>query len=90
MASFLIVVLNIAGSEGSTEVKDSALGGGMAIVCLNCLSVPLCLIGVGLAIMALIAHKDRNHLMTYIGLGVNTLVILGVLGLYVFASVSRS
>ncbi len=86
----LIVVLNIAGSKGSTQVKDSAVGGGVAIVCLNCLSVPLCLIGVGLAIMALIAHKDRNHLMTYIGLGVNALVILGVLALYVFASVSRT
>jgi hypothetical protein len=86
----LITVLNIAGSKGESEVKVSALGGGMAIVCLNCLSIPLCLVGVGLAVMALIAHKDRNHLMTYIGLVVNTLVILGVLGLYLFASVSRS
>jgi hypothetical protein len=85
----LITVLNIAGSKGKSGVEDSALGGAMAVVCLNCLSIPLCLIGVGLAVMALIAHKGRNHLMTYIGLGVNALVILGVLGLYLLASVSR-
>jgi hypothetical protein len=86
----LITVLNIAGSKGESGAKESALSGSMAIVCLNCLSVPLCLVGAGLAVMALIAHKDRNHFMTYVGLAVNALVILGVLGLFMFASVSRS
>jgi DNA-directed RNA polymerase subunit RPC12/RpoP len=85
----LIVVLNVAGSRGERGAEDSAFSGSLAMVCLNCLSIPLCLVGVGLAVMALIAHKGRNHLMTYIGLGVNAVVILGVLGLYVIGSVSR-
>lgn len=85
----LISILNIAGSKELSEVKGSVLGGTMALVCLNCLSIPLCLVGVGLAVMALVAHKDRNHVMTYIGLTVNALVILGVLGLFLFSSVSR-
>lgn len=84
----LIVVLNIAGANGETQVKEIDLG-GMAIVRPNCLSIPLCLVGVGLAIAALVAHKSHNHLFTDIGLGVNALVILGVLGLYVFVSVSK-
>jgi hypothetical protein len=85
----LIAVLNVAGSKGRVEVHENALGGAMALVCLNFLSIPVCLVGVGLAVVALIAHKDRNHLMTYIGLAVNSLVILAVLGLFMFASVSR-
>jgi hypothetical protein len=78
----LIVVARVAGSKGQHEVYETVHGGSMAIVCLNCLSVPVCLVGVGLAIMALVAHKGRNHVFTWFGLGVNSLVILAVLGLY--------
>lgn len=85
----LIVILNIAHSRGATETTDSFFGGALALVCLNILSIPLCLVGVGLAIAALIAHKDRSHTMTYIGLGVNALVIFALLGLFVFGSVSK-
>lgn len=85
----LIVVLNVAGSKGEPEVRGSVLGGAMALVCLNCLSIPACLTGVGLAIAAFVAHKDRNHLLTYIGLAVNAVVVLAVLGLYAFASMSK-
>jgi hypothetical protein len=51
---------------------------------LNCMSVPLCLVGVGLGLVGLIAHRDCNHLFTWIGLLGNGVVILGVVGLYVF------
>ena len=33
----------------------AALGGGMALVCVNCMSVPLCLVGLGLAIVGMVA-----------------------------------
>jgi hypothetical protein len=85
----LIVVLNVSGSKGDWEVKERIVGGAMGMVCFNCLSIPLCLVGVGLAVAALIAQADRKHSMTYVGLLVNALVILAVLGLYTFGSVSR-
>jgi hypothetical protein len=84
----LIAVLNIAGSgRHGRGVQESVLAGGMSLACLNCLSVPVCLVGVGLSVMALVAHKNRNHLFTAIGLGVNSLVILCVLAVYLLASV---
>jgi hypothetical protein len=85
----LMVVLNVAGSKGQSEVGDRILGGATALVCLNCMSIPLCLAGVGLAIAALTAHKDRRHHLTYIGLFVNSGIILAVLGLYVYGSMHK-
>lgn len=83
-----VITLNVAGSKG-IDAKEKALSGALAMVCLNCMSIPVCLVGVGLGVMALIAHKDRNHSMTYIGLTVNALVILTLLGLYTLGATSR-
>src|SRR5262249_24544801 len=97
MASFVIALLvggldvilavaiatGIARSQTRAGLQNEVLGGGMAMYCLNCMSVPLCLVGVGLAIVGLVAHRDRNHLFTWIGLLGNGVVILGVLGLFV-------
>jgi len=66
----------------SENVESKLMAGGMAMVFLNCISIPLCLVGVGLALVGLIAYRDRNHLLTRIGLYVNRAVILGVIGLY--------
>jgi hypothetical protein len=75
--------------RSNTEaVAGSILGGALAMVCLNCLSVPICLVGVGLAIAGLVAHRDRNHLFTWIGLLGNGVVILGIMGLYLLGAVS--
>ena len=68
------------------DVKTSMVGGGMAMVCLNCMSVPLCLVGVGLAVVGLVTQRDRNHLFTWIGLLGNGIVILSVLGLYLLGA----
>jgi hypothetical protein len=51
--------------------------------CFNIMSVPLCLVGIGLALVALIAHKGCNQLFSWIGLFGNAVVIMGVLGVYV-------
>ncbi|HEV3440631.1 MAG TPA: hypothetical protein VG122_24965 [Gemmata sp.] len=85
----LIVILNIAHSRGATDTAGSLLSGALALVCLNILSIPLCLVGVGLAIATLTAHKNRSHTLTYIGLTVNALVIVALLGLFVFGSAAK-
>jgi hypothetical protein len=41
------------------------------------MNIPLCLVGIGLALVALIAHRDRNNLFSWIGLFVNSAVIIG-------------
>jgi len=51
--------------------------------------LPLCLVGIGLAITALVAHKDANNLFAWIGLYGNGVVILGTIGLYVLGSVLK-
>jgi hypothetical protein len=81
----MVVVGRIAGSSRAMgTMQDSVLAGGVAMYCLNCLSVPACLAGVGLSVVALVAHKDRNHLFTWIGLVFNALVIVGVVALYLY------
>ena len=84
----LIVVSNVVNSKGVERVKESMLGGAMSLVCLNFLSLPACLVGIGLAFVGLVAHRDRNHLFTVIGLVGNGLVILGVLALILWSSTS--
>jgi hypothetical protein len=68
------------------DLMDKVLAGGMAMVCLNCMSIPLCLVGVGLALVGLIAHRDCNHLSSWIGLMGNMVVIVGVVGLYILGA----
>jgi hypothetical protein len=68
------------------NLMANVLSGGIAMICLDCMSVPLCLVGVGLAFVGLIAHRDCNHVFTWIGLMGNGVVILGVVGLYVLSA----
>lgn len=95
----LVIVIGIARSASQRErdyygydsdsrerVVSSMVAGGAAMICLNCLSIPLCLVGVGLAIVGLVAHRDRNHFFTWIGLFGNGIVIFGVVGMYVFGA----
>jgi hypothetical protein len=51
------------------------------------MSIPLCLVGLGLAIVGLVAHRSHNHVFTWMGLFGNGVVILLVLGVY-FLSVA--
>jgi hypothetical protein len=48
----------------------------------NCMGIPFCLVGVGLAAVALVAHRDRDHRFTVSGLIVNGIVIFCVLVLF--------
>jgi hypothetical protein len=72
------------------ELKADMLTGGMAMACLNFMSVPLCLVGVGLAFVGLIAHRDRNHLFNWIGLFGNGVVIFGVLAFWVYGESAQA
>jgi hypothetical protein len=58
----------------------------VSLLFFNCASVPLCIVGVSLAVVALVAHKDRNHLFTWMGLLGNGIVIVVILGLYLWGT----
>jgi DNA-directed RNA polymerase subunit RPC12/RpoP len=89
----IVIATNVAKSAprhrdygDTTELKANIMAGGMSMVCLNCMSIPLCLVGAGLGLVGLIAHRDQNQLFTWIGLLGNGVVILGVVGLYLFGA----
>jgi hypothetical protein len=103
IASFLIAVMvggmdimmavaittNMARSGNSGQLRENALAGGMSMICLNCMSLPLCLVGAGLGVVALVAHRDQNHLFTWIGLLGNGVVIVALLGFYFLGAMVR-
>jgi hypothetical protein len=67
--------------DGSTaDAKLVALVGLLEMYCVNCMCIPLCLVGVGLAVAGLVAHRDRKHVLTWFGLFGNGAVIAGVIG----------
>lgn len=85
----LVIAVNMARSSGHKDVDRlsyQAAGGGLAMYCLNCMSVPLCLVGFGLGLVGLIAQRDRNHVFSWMGLLGNGIVILVVVGLYVIGA----
>jgi DNA-directed RNA polymerase subunit RPC12/RpoP len=57
---------------------------GLEMFCMNCVSIPVCLVGVGLALAALVAHSRSNNMLAYIGLAGNCSILLGNLILYLF------
>jgi len=58
-----------AGSDVAIDVAAGTLvAGGMAMFCMNFMSVPICLVGAGLGFVGLVAYRDRNHVFTWIGL----------------------
>jgi hypothetical protein len=77
-----------SGESGVEDLRDAALSGGIAMFCLNCMNVPLCLVGVGLAVTGLIANRGCNHVFSWIGLLGNGVIILAVIGLYVFGAMT--
>jgi hypothetical protein len=56
------------------------------MVVLNCMSTPVCLVGIALPVAGLVANPDRSHRLTWIGLVVNGVVIVGILCLYLFGA----
>lgn len=67
------------------NLHQNMLAGGVAFFCFNCMSLPLCLTGAGLGFVALVVHRNRDHVFTWIGLLGNGVVILGVVGFYLFS-----
>jgi hypothetical protein len=98
LASF-IIALFVAGLEvllalataitasrfrsGSVNRRDAEHGLSV-VLDFACLSVPVGLIGVVLAVAALVAYRDRKHVFTWIGLIINGLAILPVIGVMLF------
>jgi len=77
-----------ASALASANQKETTRGDTLRrIAFLDCMSLPLCLVGIGLSVVAFIAHQNCNHLFTWIGLLGNGGVIVGVIGLYVLAPV---
>jgi hypothetical protein len=81
----VIITGNISQSRTSEDFKAQFFSGGLGMLCFNCMSLPACLAGAGLAVVGLIAHPKRNHLFTWIGLFGNGVVVLGVVGFYMFS-----
>jgi hypothetical protein len=84
----LVIVVNAAGSAdrdpGLEGLPAHLAAGGLAMYCLNCMSLPLCLVGAGMGVVGLVAHRQHNHFFTWLGLGGNGVIILGVVGFYLF------
>lgn len=80
----VVIATGIARTENRRTLENDLLGGVTAMVCFNCASVPLCIVGIGLGVVALIAHPNRNHLFSWMGLMGNGIVVLtlGVLWLF--------
>jgi hypothetical protein len=92
MMLVFMVIVNAVSSASSADPyrrKVESLSDSMAIADLNCMSVPLCLIGLGLAIVGLTVHPYRRHFLTGIGFFVNFLVLVGVLVAYFVGGVLR-
>jgi hypothetical protein len=68
------------------NIMANAVAGGVAMYCMNCMSIPLCLVGVGLAVAALVSERGQYHLFTWIGLLGNGVIIVGVVGLYLLGA----
>jgi hypothetical protein len=73
------------------EAQLQAVAGGIAMMLLLYVSVPLCIVGFGFGLVGLIAYRrNRNHLFTWTGLCGNALVIMSVVGLHVYGAVQRT
>ncbi len=73
--------------DGAESSSAGRIVGEVARACLNCLSVPVCLVGLGLGFVGLAARRDRKHLFTWLGLVGNGVVVLAILALAVVGMV---
>jgi hypothetical protein len=73
--------------DSPDPVTAATLGGAFWFACVSCLSMPVCLVGLGLAIAGLVAHRGCHHVFTWIGLLGNGVVIVGILGLSLLSEV---
>jgi hypothetical protein len=72
--------------DNRVDLESKVMAGGASWICLNCMSIPLCLVGVAMGFVGLIAHRGQNHVFTWLGLLGNGVVILSVVGLYVLVN----
>jgi hypothetical protein len=84
----VVAITGVAGPAGREGQRPIVMGGALATLCLNCLSVPVCLVGASLAVVGLVAHRRDNPLFAWVGLCGNAAVVLAVLGYYLLALLS--
>src|SRR5262249_35691378 len=85
----LIVVSNMVGAKSVESLEVRFISGSVSLLCWNFLCLPACLLGAGMAVVALIGHKDRRHVFTLFGLLGNGIVILIVIGVIFLSMVKR-
>lgn len=85
----VVIATGIARTENRRTLENDMLGGVTAMLCLNCASVPLCLVGIGLGAVALIAHPNRNHLFSWMGLMGNGIVVLTLGALWLIGVMAK-
>ena len=85
----LLAFVTALGMTGGTrqQIAGSLVGGAMSMLCLAFLCVPVCLVGAGLGGVAIVAHRDRNHLFSWMGLFINGIIIAALVAVYVAATV---
>jgi hypothetical protein len=88
----VVIAANIAGSRAAhgADLLAGVVAGGMGLVLLNCVSVPVCLVGLGLAVVGLVAHRAHNHLFTWLGLFGNGVVVFGLVCLFLLGGMTPS
>jgi hypothetical protein len=83
-----LAVAGVADTASREGRRPIWMGSALAMACLNCLSVPVCLVGASLAVVGLVAHRRDNPLFAWVGLCGNAAVVLAVLGYYLLALLS--
>lgn len=78
----LMLIIAISLATSGDGVKAGALGGVASLYCLNCMSIPLCVVGIGLVVVGLTTNRDCNHVYTWIGLIGNSVVVVVVVAAY--------
>lgn len=84
----LVLVVSVGTAGEGQDMSRKVTSSALSLVCLNCLSAPVCLIGIVLGATGAFIHRngERKHILTYIGLGVNTAVVAGLLTLYLIGA----
>lgn len=77
-----IVIATGVAKSAPSGMRTEIVGGGLALICFNFLSLPLCLVGFGMGLVALVVNRDRGQAFSWLGLFGNGVVVFGLIAFY--------